>query len=462
MSSKMISKMSAILSTLNRSRISCVLLGLLLSFSFLTTVAARGHRSGKQRRTSQTRRQSARLAAAARQRAIARQHAIDAALRGEVQTMINKDNTTGEDAEVRRAAIKALGNHAGTVVVMDPKTGHVYSIVNQEWGLRRGFKPCSTIKLVTGLAGLNEKVIDPIDTQVGYRMDLTEALAHSNNTYFQQVGGRVGFDKMVAYARELGLGQKTGINEPNEFAGSVPVAKAGYAVSHMSSHGDDFEVTAVQLATLTSAMANGGKLLKPYVPRSLQEQAKSAPKVRREIGIEANAFQRMVPGMVGAVNYGSGKRAYDPLQTVAGKTGTCIGQGSWLGLFTSYAPLVNPRLAVVVITRGSDAHGHLPAAVAGQIYRDLNHRFGTPTNLPIASGPVDGASGDAKAADDEEAKEAAEERAKEEGNADTDTSLMEETNDASAKVAPKTNNQAAPPNSKVKPTMMPIQRKSGE
>lgn len=61
----------------------------------------------------------------------------------------------------------------------------------------------------------------------------------------------------------------------------------------------------------------------------------------------------------------------------------------WVGLFTSYAPLANPRLAVVVITRGTDAHRHLPAAVAGQIYRDLHQRFGTPTNLQIASTPDD-------------------------------------------------------------------------
>ena len=92
----------------------------------------------------------------------------------------------------------------------------------------------------------------------------------------------------------------------------------------------------------------------------------------------------MIPGMIGAVNYGSGRKAYDPLQTVAGKTGTCNGGGgSWVGLFTSYAPLANPRLAVVVITRGTDAHRHLPAAVAGQIYRDLHQRFGTPTNFRL-------------------------------------------------------------------------------
>lgn len=400
-----------------------------------------------------------RRAEAARRAAIARQRAIDAAMRGEVQTFISRDITTGEDAEVRRVAINALGNHAGTVVVMDPKTGRVYTLVNQEWGVRRGFKPCSTIKLVTGLAGLNEKVIDTNFTEATYdrnHLDLTAALAHSNNTYFQQVGGRVGFDKMMTYARELGLGEKTGINEPSEFSGRLPEVKSGFALNRMSSHGDDFEVTAVQLATLVSAMANGGRLLTPQVPRTRQEDSQFKTKVRRQVDIEPDAWQRMVPGMVGAVNYGSGKRAYDPLQTVAGKTGTCIGDGrTWLGLFTSYAPLVNPKLAVVVITRGTDAHSHLPAAVAGQIYRDLNHRFGTPTNLPVASAAGDGASGDPKIADiDEESKETEAERAKEEeGEAEVNADLM--TDEAKA---PETNTTNAKPvvNSKVKRVIMPV------
>ena len=72
------------------------------------------------------------------------------------------------------------------------------------------------------------------------------------------MGGQVGFDKMVTYARELGLGEKTGINYVNESPGKVPLFKSGYAVNHMSSHGDDFEVTAIQLAALVSAMSNGG------------------------------------------------------------------------------------------------------------------------------------------------------------------------------------------------------------
>lgn len=327
-----------------------------------------------------------RRAEAARRAAIARQRAIDNALRNEVQSFIAKDDLSGEDPEVRRVAVNALGHHAGTVVVMDPMTGRVYSVVNQEWALRRGFKPCSTIKLVTGVAGLSENAIPLVDTVGdGYRIDLTSALAHSDNPFFQQVGTKIGSDKMVNYARELGLGEKTGLNVPFEFPGRLPEVKPGLLERRMFSHADGFEVTPLQLGTLVSAMANGGRLLVPQIPHSQKELSKMAPKVKRQLTITQDVWQRMVPGMVGAVNYGSGRKAYDPTQTVAGKTGTCIGDGGWVGLFTSYAPLANPRLAVVVIAQGTDARRHFPAAVAGEIYRQLNHRFGTAINLQVAS-----------------------------------------------------------------------------
>ncbi len=352
--------------------------------------AAELRRMGSKRRREIL--EARRRAEAARRAAIARQRALDKALRDEVQGMISRDNTSGEDPQVRQVAINALGNHAGTVVVMDPITGKVYSIVNQEWGVRRGFKPCSTIKLVTGVAGLSENIIPPAELTLAAdrpRMDLTSALARSDNGYFERVGNGIGFDKMIHYAREMGLGEKTGANVPFEFAGRLPEMSPNFTLRRMFSYADGFEVTALQLGNLVSAMANGGKLLVPQVP-SPQDNAKFKTKVRRKLDIDGNVLQRMIPGMIGAVNYGSGRKAYDPMQTVAGKTGTCNGGGgSWVGLFTSYAPLANPKLAVVVITRGTDAHHHLPAAVAGRIYRDLHDRFGTPTNLQIASTPDD-------------------------------------------------------------------------
>jgi penicillin-binding protein 2 len=428
-----------------------------------------GHKLSKRERAAEMRRfgskhrremeEARRRAEAIRQAAIARQRALDEGLRNEVQANIAKDNSLGEDLEVRSAAIAALGNHAGTVVVMDPKTGRIYTVVNQDWALRRGFKPCSTIKLVTGVAGLCEKVIQPVETiSVGAgNLNLTDALAHSNNTYFQRVGGQVGFDKMVSYAHEMGLGEKTGINYVNESPGRIPLFKSGYAVNHMSSHGDDFEVTAVQLATLVSAMSNGGKLLVPHVPRTVEENSQFKTEVRRKINIEGEAWKRMLPGMIGAVNYGSGRKAYRPEQTVAGKTGTCIGQGAWLGLFTSYAPVVNPRLAVVVITRGTDAHGHLPAAIAGNIYRTLSPRFGTQINFQVAQGADDEEETnprDKKAAalNEEAAETKAQTEAEENGEDAADT--------ANATVNPNGNAATGTDiKSKVKTTSMPIENK---
>ncbi len=358
--------------------------------------ASRRERMLEARRQAEERRrqieEARRRAELARQAAIARQRAADQALRDETAANISRDETTGEDMEVRRAALAALGNHAGTVVVMDPKTGRVYTVVNQEWALRRGFKPCSTIKLVTGLAGISEKVIAPEqlpdNLAVGkVRLDLTVSLAYSNNGYFQNVGGRVGFDRMMTYARELGLGERTGINHVNEFSGRVPAYKSGYAVNHMSSHGDDFEVTPIQLSTLTSTIANGGTLLIPHLPRTPQEDFKFKPEARRRVNISQEDLRRVIPGMIGAATYGTGKLAYDPVMQVAGKTGTCIGQGSWLGLFTSYAPVADPRLAVVVVTRGSGERGRVAAAIAGKVYRALDYRFGRTNNGQMATTP---------------------------------------------------------------------------
>jgi penicillin-binding protein 2 len=421
------------------------------------TAALRGNSRQRRREILAARRR----AEAARRAAIARQRAIEKAMRDEAQTFIGRDDTTGEDPEVRRVAVNALGYHAGTVVVMDPITGKIYSVVNQEWALRRGFKPCSTIKLVTGVAGLEEKMISPFETtniSDKYKLDLTDALAYSNNTYFQHIGGQVGFEKMMSYAKELGLGEKTGVNVPNEYPGRLPLEKTGFALNRMSSHGDDFEVTALQLGTLVSALANGGKLLVPYVPHN-SEESKAKTKVRRQLDVSQDNLRRMVPGMVGAVNYGSGKKAYDPQQTVAGKTGTCIGQGSWLGLFTSYAPLANPRLAVVVIGRGPDARNHFPAAVAGKIYRELGSRFGAPINLQLATGKP---GNDSKAAElNEEDKDAAEAEAAETEAAEAAAAKAEEADSTTAATQSDTPKppvkQTPTPRDTVKRVLMPIE-----
>lgn len=414
-------------------------------------LAAESRRIGGSRRRALE--EARRRAEAARQAAIARQRAIDEGFRRETQANIANDSSIGEDMEVRAAAVSALGNTAGTVVVMDPKTGRVYTVVNQEWGLRRGFKPCSTIKLVTGVAGIREKVIAPIETVSDggrNRLDLTDALAYSNNTYFQHVGGQVGFDKMVSYARELGLGEKTGVNYTNESPGKVPLFKSGWALNRMSSHGDDFEVTAIQLGTMVSAISNGGKLLMPHLPRSVEENSQFKTEVRRKVGVDKETYNRLLPGMIGAVNYGTGRRSYRPEQTVAGKTGTCIGNGAWVGLFTSYAPVVNPKLAVVVITRGSAGRSKYAAAIAGNIYRALSPRFGTNIEFQVAESDDEATNPNSKAGVlNEEAAETKAAAEAEEAGEELDANGTPKTEEPNATGA----------GIKVKVTTMPVENK---
>ena len=340
------------------------------------------HQSAKFNRAEARRLAARRRAEAARLAALARQRALEEAMRARVQNMIAKDDTRGEDAEIRRVVLSALGNHAGTVVVMDPQTGRVFSIVNQQWAVHETFKPCSTIKLVTGVAGLTEQIIDPANTVVSdsNRVNLTQALAYSKNGYFQQVGSQVGINRMVAHARQLGLGSKTGINVSNESAGQLPSSSFS-GENRVFSHGDGFRVTALQLVTLASTFATRGRLVVPFVPRT-----GSAEKIasRGSVAAGAAVWQAMTPGMVGSVRYGSGRKAFDPSEIIAGKTGTCIDNGQWVGLFTSYAPLNDPKLAIVVIAKGSDGRNHFPAAVAGRIYRELNSRFVNANDINVA------------------------------------------------------------------------------
>ncbi len=304
----------------------------------------------------------------------ARQIAFERGLRTETIENIALDNADGEDLEVRRAAVNALGNRAGTIVVLEPQTGKVLTVVNQNWAIHKAFKPCSTIKLVTAVAGLNEHVIDEGGSIRArhFPMGLNDALAFSNNIYFQTVGAGLGNGKMISYAQTLGLGQPTGINVAGETAGKLPY---GNGNARIYSHGDDFEVSPLQLAVLVSAVSNHGKVIVPHVPRSDFERANFRGSVRRQINLPQTSLEGILPGMVGAAAYGTARHGVDSSMGVAGKTGSCIADGSWVGLFTSVAPVQNPQYAVVVITRGQSERGKYAAAVAGKIYQTLRSRI---------------------------------------------------------------------------------------
>ncbi len=296
------------------------------------------------------------------------------------------DITTGEDPVVRQAAVDALGNMNGTLVAIEPTSGRVLAMVNQKLALSSGAQPCSTIKLSVALAALNEGLIQK-DTEValGRRstMNLTEALAHSNNAYFEALGRKLGFEKVAYYAHEYGLGELAGYDIPGEQLGEYPDEvipdKLG-GVGKMCSFGEGVSMTPLQLGAMVAAIANGGTLYYLQHPTTPEEVADFQPRVKRQLDI-APLIPEISDGMAGAVLYGTARsvRLNFNEEEILGKTGTCSHAGTRFGWFASYANTSLGRVVVVVFLQGGrPTFGPKAAEIAGRMYRNLyDHNFFT-------------------------------------------------------------------------------------
>jgi len=294
------------------------------------------------------------------------------------------DVTAGEDPVVRQAAIDALGNMNGTVVAIEPTSGRILAMVNQKLALSSGAQPCSTIKLSVALAALSEGVIDE-ETEVSLgsrsRMNLTTALAHSNNAYFEAVGRKLGFEKVQYYAHQFGLGELAGYHIPDEQLGTYPEveipARLG-GVSKMCSFGEGISMTPLQLGALVTAISNGGTLYYLQHPTSPDEVAGFQPRVKRHLDIEP-VIPELSDGMAGAVAYGTARslRLNFNEESILGKTGTCSHAGTRFGWFASYANTDVGRIVTVVFLQGGrPTFGPKAAKIAGRMYRNLyDHNF---------------------------------------------------------------------------------------
>jgi penicillin-binding protein 2 len=294
------------------------------------------------------------------------------------------DVTAGEDPVVRQAAIDALGNMNGTVVAIEPTSGRVLAMVNQKLALSSGAQPCSTIKLSVALAALSEGVIDAgTEVKLGsrYRMNLTQALAHSNNAYFEAVGRKLGFEKVQYYAHQFGLGELAGYHIPGEQLGTYPEqeisAKLG-GVGKMCSFGEGISMTPLQLGALVTAISNGGTLYYLQHPASPDQVASFQPRVKRHLDIEP-VIPELSNGMAGAVAYGTARsvRLNFNEESILGKTGTCSRAGTRFGWFASYANTDIGRIVTVVFLQGGrPTFGPKAAEIAGRMYRNLyDHNF---------------------------------------------------------------------------------------
>jgi penicillin-binding protein 2 len=311
------------------------------------------------------------------------------------------DVTTGEDPVIRQAAIDALGDMNGTAVVIAPSDGRILAMVNQKLALSPGAEPCSTIKLTVAMAALSEGLVTR-DTMVqlpGFRMNMTQALARSNNLYFEELGRELGFERVKHYANEFGLGELAGWHIPGEQLGEYPdqpIPESEGGVGKMCSFGQGVSMTPLQLGAYVAALANGGTLYYLQHPTTPEEVAAFQPRIKRTLDI-SRFLPDIEDGMAGAVDYGTARRLRANFTEfpVFGKTGTCSNEGTRFGWFAAFSQFPQGSLVTVFFLEGGrPTFGPRAAELTGDFYRNLwEHNYFTdkPVQATATASPAQGA-----------------------------------------------------------------------
>jgi penicillin-binding protein 2 len=187
----------------------------------------------------------------------------------------------------------------------------------------------------------------------------------------------LGFERVTHYAQMLGLGEKAGLDIPGEQPGAIAAEPPKYGgVGLMTSFGEGFLMTPLELTGLLTAIVNNGTLYYLQYPQSQDAIDQLTPKVKRTLELDPKGIADLKEGMRGAVDYGTAKRAnYDPNEPILGKTGTCTDfpTSNHMGWFGSFNETPYHQLVVVVMLAGSRAFsGPFAAGVAGAFYRKLS------------------------------------------------------------------------------------------
>lgn len=314
---------------------------------------------------------------------------------------------------------------SATAIVMDPKTGEILALSSrpnfnpnnyqdypqETWrniAVANSYEPGSTFKIISAAAGLEEGVVRPNDRfyDPGYikvgketikcwrshnphgSQSFVEGVQNSCNPVFVELGLRLEEKEkglLYDYLRAFGFGQKTGIELRGEATGIMikkeelkPINVATIAM------GQSIAVTPLQLTRAVAAIANGGKLMKPYLVKEIRDKDGNLirsvePEVERQVVSEQTA-RTLAEMLEGVVSKGTGRNAYIPGYRVGGKTGTAQKpgpggylQGKYIASFIGFAPVNNPRLVCLVVVdepQGVYYGGQVAAPVFKNIMED--------------------------------------------------------------------------------------------
>lgn len=332
------------------------------------------------------------------------------------------------DLDLQVVAEMTLDGRKGAVVALDPRNGEVLAMASRpaydpnlfagrirsaDWkelvdnpdkplfdrAIQSQYAPGSTFKPIVALAGLETGAIDDHfsvhcpggATFYGHyfkcwqkgghgTVELHKGLTHSCDVFFYNVGNRAGIDNIAKYAHMAGLGAKTGIDLPNEQAGTVPSTEwkmrefrqkwyAGETISVAIGQGA-LTVTPLQLASAIGGLAMGGVWHRPHLVKGEKETP-------RTFKLDPANVQKVASGMFGVVNEGgTGVRARLPGINVCGKTGSAQRvSNDYTGVkpkdnawFVAFAPCEAPEIVVATLFE-EGVHGQLAAPIARDVIK---------------------------------------------------------------------------------------------
>ncbi len=366
------------------------------------------------------------------------------------------------DLPIQRATERALFGVAGeatrgAAVVMDVRTGELLAVVSAPGFDPNGFMggltpedldrlndekqrpqmnravsgaypPGSIFKIVTALAALEAGVLDPAAShhypgywQMGKSViddlaapgdyNFKRAFIKSSNAYFIDHGLKAGRARIVATARRFGLGAPTGYALGTETAGYLPDERhlerlraerdiwTEGDTAHLCIGQGALTVSPLQMAVLTAAVANGGRILEPQIIAGVGPAARvpanPVPLVRGEAGFQPVHLDLVRAAMLADVEEsgGTGKHAAVQGMRICGKTGTAevkrgrilVDKITW---FVAYAPFESPRYAVVVVVESGASGGATSAPVVQRIFKAIQEReAGAGGPVPFAPAP---------------------------------------------------------------------------
>jgi peptidoglycan glycosyltransferase len=333
------------------------------------------------------------------------------------------------DPSAQRVAQRALAAHHGAAVAIEPRTGalevmasspsyepnslrspagvarlaedHTGALVNR--ATQDGYAPGSTFKVVTATAAIDTGSYTPESTVSGRnhvpisgvplsndnnesfgQLTLTQGLVKSVNTVYAQVAESLGKRTMGRYMDRFGFNRVPKLDYPaaemsisGEYSGSRPIPPTSpqVDVGRMGIGQDKLEVTALQMAQVAAAVANGGRLMVPHMTsRIVDSEGRTVRRIspRVQSVVMKTSTAHAVGGMMQAVvEEGTGTAARIPGVPVAGKTGTAetqIGNAINNVWFIAFAPVPAPRVAVAVTLQAVPGFG---GAFAAPIAREL-------------------------------------------------------------------------------------------